>query len=50
MDGIEDLKNVIIIGATNRPEILDAALMRPGRFDNLIYVAPPDKESRKDIF
>jgi len=42
MDGIEGLHNVIIIAATNRPEILDIALTRPGRFDHLVYVPPPD--------
>ena len=50
MDGIEDLKDVIIIAATNRPDIIDPALLRPGRFDRLIYVKPPDKENRKRIF
>jgi len=49
MDGIEKLENVIIIAATNRPDILDPALLRPGRFDRLIYVPPPDKNARKDI-
>ena len=49
MDGIEGLKDVKIIGATNRPEILDNALMRPGRFDDLIYVGPPDETARKEI-
>lgn len=50
MDGVEGLKEVIIIAATNRPEILDEALTRPGRFDHLIYVGPPDFEARKQIF
>lgn len=50
MDGIEGLKEVVIVAATNRPEILDKALMRPGRFDYLIYVSPPDQEARKEIF
>jgi len=49
MDGIEKLENVIVIAATNRPDILDPALLRPGRFDRLIYVPPPDKNARKDI-
>ncbi|MBP1357012.1 MAG: CDC48 family AAA ATPase, partial [Sulfolobus sp.] len=49
MDGIEKLENVIIIAATNRPDILDPALLRPGRFDRLIYVPPPDKLARRDI-
>jgi transitional endoplasmic reticulum ATPase len=50
MDGLEVLSNVIIIAATNRPDIIDAALLRPGRFDRLLYVPPPDKESRIRIF
>jgi len=49
MDGIEDLTNVIVIGATNRPDILDPALMRPGRFDRIVYVPVPDKEGRLQI-
>jgi transitional endoplasmic reticulum ATPase len=50
MDGLESLKNVIVIAATNRPDILDPAMLRPGRFDRLIYVPPPDEESRLAIF
>ncbi|AEA48091.1 CDC48 family AAA ATPase [Archaeoglobus veneficus] len=50
MDGLEDLEGVIVIGATNRPDILDPALLRPGRFDRLVYVRPPDKRSRLAIF
>ena len=49
MDGLEVLSNVIIIAATNRPDIIDAALLRPGRFDRLLYVPPPDKEARMHI-
>jgi len=49
MDGIEDLNNVIVIGATNRPDMLDTALMRPGRFDRIIYVEMPDKIGREKI-
>ena len=49
MDGIEDLKNVIVIGATNRPDMLDPALLRPGRFDRILLVDVPDAESRKKI-
>ncbi len=50
MDGIEPLRNVVVIAATNRPDILDPALLRPGRFDRLIYVPPPDKKARLEIF
>ena len=49
MDGLEGLGGVIIIGATNRPEVLDPALMRPGRFDRHIYVPPPDQKARLEI-
>ncbi len=50
LDGIEELKDVVVIAATNRPDMVDPALLRPGRFDRLIYVKPPDKEARKKIF
>ena len=50
MDGIQILKDVVVIGATNRPDILDPALLRPGRFDRVIYVPPPDVEGRYQIF
>jgi transitional endoplasmic reticulum ATPase len=50
MDGLEELHNVVIIGATNRPDILDTALLRPGRFDRIILVGAPDIETRFDIF
>ncbi|MCD6210493.1 MAG: CDC48 family AAA ATPase [Methanophagales archaeon] len=50
MDGLEELKEVIIIGATNRPDMVDPALLRPGRLDRLIYIQPPSKEERKKIF
>ncbi len=49
MDGIEDLQSVVVIGATNRPNLIDPALMRPGRLDELIYVALPDAAGRKHI-
>jgi transitional endoplasmic reticulum ATPase len=49
LDGLEVLTNVLVIAATNRPDIIDAALLRPGRFDRLLYVPPPDYESRKQI-
>jgi len=50
MDGIEDLSNVIVIGATNRPDMLDTALLRPGRFDRILLVTSPNKEGREQIF
>ncbi|MGC9226566.1 AAA family ATPase, partial [Caldivirga sp.] len=50
MDGIAPLRNVVVIAATNRPDILDPALLRPGRFDRIIYVPPPDKEAILEIF
>src|SRR5690349_14495265 len=49
LDGLEILTNVIVIAATNRQDIIDTALLRPGRFDRLLYVPPPDKESRLQI-
>ncbi len=50
LDGLEELEGVVVIGATNRPDIIDPALLRPGRFDRLVYVRPPDKKSRLAIF
>lgn len=50
MDGLEELEDVAIIAATNRPDILDAGLMRPGRFDRHIQVGEPDEETRLAIF
>ncbi|MCL7388946.1 MAG: CDC48 family AAA ATPase [Thaumarchaeota archaeon] len=50
MDGLEELRDVVVIAATNRPDIIDPALLRPGRFDKLIYVPPPDKNARREIF
>ena len=50
MDGLEDLKDVTVIGATNRPDMLDPALLRPGRFDRIILVDVPDEKSREKIF
>jgi len=49
MDGLDDLKGVVIIGATNRPDIIDEALLRPGRFDRILEVPVPDKDARRDI-
>ncbi|HWJ38174.1 MAG TPA: CDC48 family AAA ATPase [Sphingomicrobium sp.] len=49
MDGLEELQNVVVIGATNRPTLIDPALLRPGRFDELIYVGVPDTAGRRRI-
>jgi len=49
MDGFEELRGVFVVAATNKPQIIDPALMRPGRLDNLVYVGPPDVETRKEI-
>ncbi|HEV7369226.1 CDC48 family AAA ATPase [Arenibaculum sp.] len=49
MDGLEDLQGVVVIGATNRPTLLDPALLRPGRFDELVYVPVPDRGGRLQI-
>ncbi|MDG6906202.1 MAG: CDC48 family AAA ATPase [Nitrososphaerota archaeon] len=50
LDGLEELRDVVIVGATNRPDMIDQALLRPGRFDKLLYVSAPDLEARKEIF
>jgi hypothetical protein len=50
MDGMDDAAGVIVVGATNKPELVDPALMRPGRFDKIIFIPPPDFRSRLDIF
>lgn len=50
MDGIEALHDIAVIGATNRPDLLDSALLRPGRFDRMMEVPMPDKEAREEIF
>src|SRR6478735_11734836 len=49
MDGLEDLNGVVVIGATNRPDMIDEALLRPGRFDRILEVPLPNKEARKEI-
>jgi transitional endoplasmic reticulum ATPase len=49
MDGLEELGSVVVIGATNRPNLIDPALLRPGRFDELIYVSVPDRDGRRHI-
>jgi transitional endoplasmic reticulum ATPase len=50
LDGLEELRDVVVIAATNRPDIIDPAFLRPGRFDKLLYVPLPDLEARKEIF
>ena len=49
LDGLEELQSIVVIGATNRPGLIDPALLRPGRFDRQILVDRPDKIGRKDI-
>ena len=49
LDGAEPLDDVVILGATNRPELIDPALLRPGRLERLVFVPPPDAEARADI-
>ncbi|CAI0401450.1 unnamed protein product, partial [Linum tenue] len=49
MDGLQEIKGVLVLAATNRPHAIDAALMRPGRFDLVLYVPPSDKEGRLEI-
>jgi transitional endoplasmic reticulum ATPase len=50
MDGLETLKDVVVIAATNRPGLLDPAILRPGRFDRLVFVGAPDRKGRLKIF
>jgi len=49
MDGVQELVGVTVVAATNRPEVIDSALMRPGRLDRLLYVGPPDLQGREEI-
>ncbi len=49
LDGLEKLENVVVIGATNRPDLIDPALLRPGRFDRLVLVPAPDEKARLEI-
>lgn len=49
MDGLEQAKGILVLAATNRPYAIDAALMRPGRFDLVLYVPPPDTEARYEV-
>lgn len=50
LDGIEELKGVVVLGATNRPDMLDPAALRPGRFDEVVEIPVPDEKDRKEIF
>jgi len=50
LDGIEELHNIVVIAATNRPDLLDPAMLRPGRFDRLLLVPVPDEKAREEIF
>jgi ATP-dependent Zn protease len=49
MDGFEDNRGLVVLGATNRPGAIDAALIRPGRFDRIIYMPLPDAKGRAEI-
>ncbi len=50
MDGMEELNDIVVIAATNRPDVMDTALLRPGRFDRIVLVGVPDKKARESIF
>ncbi|MFH1721280.1 MAG: CDC48 family AAA ATPase [Candidatus Altiarchaeota archaeon] len=50
LDGVESLENVIVLGSTNRQELIDPSLLRPGRFDRQVLIPPPDEKSRAEIF
>lgn len=49
LDGIQPVKRLVVVAATNRPDVIDPALLRPGRLDRLVYVPPPDTPSRREI-
>ncbi|MEU7630448.1 AAA family ATPase [Nocardia sp. NPDC049220] len=49
LDGVEPLRDVVVLGATNRPELIDSALLRPGRLERLVFVPPPDAAARQEI-
>lgn len=49
LDGIQPMKRLVVVAATNRPDVIDPALLRPGRLDRLVYVPPPDTPSRREI-
>jgi len=50
LDGVKELKNVMLVGATNKPSAIDPAMLRPGRFDKILYIPPPDEPARKQLF
>ena len=50
LDGVEELTGVLVLGATNRPDMMDPAILRPGRFDEIVEIPLPDEESRRLIF
>ena len=50
IDGIKENEGIIVVGATNRPEALDPAMLRPGRFDKMIFVRPPNEKERAEMF
>ncbi len=49
LDGIHQLRDIVVIGATNRPDLIDPALLRPGRLEQLVYIPPPDAPARGEI-
>lgn len=49
LDGVEPLRDVVVLGATNRPDLIDPALLRPGRLERLVFVPPPDADARREI-
>ena len=49
LDGIDPLRDVVVLGATNRPDLIDSALLRPGRLERLVFVEPPDADARGEI-
>ena len=49
LDGIEPMRDVVVLGATNRPDLIDPALLRPGRLEKLVFVEPPDAQARREI-
>ena len=49
LDGVDPLRDVVVLGATNRPDLIDPALLRPGRLERLVFVEPPDAAARREI-